>query len=220
MDPRRVRKHLWLRTPSEASILRGTDPSEERLSQGRPDTHLRRAAGSVGIMSGSTSSSPRGDAQHAGSRSASVDAASPSGSHDEKNDLKKGAAMEHTLHHRRQPPSAEIEHAPGAFEHGPGNPMRGPGTAADTAVDTPYPRFASDLPWSARTWYYQLMPFRGMYYDLRRRLPFFVTDWTTAFKPDNWWTVAQYVVRMYFINLMPAMISLHLLGLFLFFVFF
>lgn len=69
---------------------------------------------------------------------------------------------------------------------------------------TAYPKFSGDLPWSERSWMYQLMPFRGMYYDFRRRLPFLISDWTTAFQVQNWWTVLQYIPRMYFINLMPA----------------
>ncbi|CBQ71908.1 related to BOR1-boron efflux transporter [Sporisorium reilianum SRZ2] len=67
-----------------------------------------------------------------------------------------------------------------------------------------YPLFAGDKPWSQRSWAYQLMPFRGMYYDLRRRKPYLVSDWLEGFEPRNWWTVANSVVRMYFINLMPA----------------
>ncbi|UZJ52355.1 hypothetical protein CBS101457_001675 [Exobasidium rhododendri] len=67
-----------------------------------------------------------------------------------------------------------------------------------------FPKFSSDLPWSHRSWLYELMPLRGMYYDFKRRAPFLKSDWTTAFVPKNWWTVVQYIPRMYFINLMPA----------------
>ncbi|TKY87094.1 hypothetical protein EX895_003771 [Sporisorium graminicola] len=67
-----------------------------------------------------------------------------------------------------------------------------------------YPLFAGDKPWSQRSWAYQLMPFRGMWYDLRRRKPYLVSDWLEGFEPRNWWTVANSIVRMYFINLMPA----------------
>ena len=77
-------------------------------------------------------------------------------------------------------------------------------SAAHGDADSAYPRFAGDLPWSERSWWYELMPFRGMYYDFQRRLPFLKSDWTTALYPQNWWTVVQYVPRMYFINLMPA----------------
>ncbi|CDS01192.1 related to BOR1-boron efflux transporter [Sporisorium scitamineum] len=69
---------------------------------------------------------------------------------------------------------------------------------------TTYPLFAGDKPWSQRSWAYQLMPFRGMWYDLRRRKPYLASDWLEGFEPRNWWTVANSVVRMYFINLMPA----------------
>lgn len=63
-----------------------------------------------------------------------------------------------------------------------------------------FPEFAGDLAWSQRTWLYELMPFRGMWYDVRRRLPYYGSDWTEAFHPRNWWTVAQAVVRIYFIK--------------------
>ncbi|KAF6767125.1 Bicarbonate transporter, C-terminal [Kalmanozyma brasiliensis GHG001] len=71
------------------------------------------------------------------------------------------------------------------------------------APDT-YPLFDGDKPWSQRSWAYELMPFRGMWYDLRRRKPYLLSDWVEGFEPRNWWTVANSVVRMYFINLMPA----------------
>ncbi|KAJ1593311.1 hypothetical protein NDA11_007181 [Ustilago hordei] len=68
-----------------------------------------------------------------------------------------------------------------------------------------YPLFDGDLPWSQRSWAYQLVPFRGMWYDLRRRQPYLASDWTDGFEPRNWWTVFNSVIRMYFINLMPAL---------------
>lgn len=67
-----------------------------------------------------------------------------------------------------------------------------------------YPLFAGDKPWSQRSWAYELLPFRGMWYDLRRRKPYLASDWIEGFEPRNWWTVINSVVRMYFINLMPA----------------
>lgn len=63
-----------------------------------------------------------------------------------------------------------------------------------------FPTFAGDLPWSQRSWWYELRPFRGMYYDVKRRLPFVKTDWTSALNPRNWWTILQYIPRMYFIK--------------------
>lgn len=62
------------------------------------------------------------------------------------------------------------------------------------------PSFKGDLPWSQRGWVYELRPFRGMYYDIRRRAPYYLSDWTETFKPRNWWTTAQAVVRIYFIK--------------------
>ena len=67
-----------------------------------------------------------------------------------------------------------------------------------------YPLFAGDKPWSQRSWAYELLPLRGMYYDLRRRSPYLLSDWTTALDRRNWWTILNSVIRMYFINLMPA----------------
>ncbi|PWN35584.1 uncharacterized protein FA14DRAFT_120626, partial [Meira miltonrushii] len=107
-----------------------------------------------------------------------------------------------------------IDHSPGAYEAAPGEPRVDEtiqGSEEENEYDhklgykeKPYPIFAGDKPWSERSWWYELIPFRGMYYDLLRRLPFLLTDWTSAFAPRNWWTVGQYVIRMYFINLMPA----------------
>ncbi|KAN0063099.1 hypothetical protein ACQY0O_004262 [Thecaphora frezii] len=69
----------------------------------------------------------------------------------------------------------------------------------------PYPLFPGDKPWSQRSWAYELIPFRGMWYDLRRRRPFLWRDWTAALEPRNWWTIVNSAVRMYFINLIPAL---------------
>lgn len=55
-------------------------------------------------------------------------------------------------------------------------------------------------PWSERSVWYQFMPFRGMFYDVRGRLPFYPSDWTTAFKPKNFYRVAAASIRMYFIK--------------------
>ncbi|PWN22694.1 hypothetical protein BCV69DRAFT_244614, partial [Microstroma glucosiphilum] len=76
-----------------------------------------------------------------------------------------------------------------------------PGVSSD---ESSFPSFRGDLPWSRRGWLYELKPFRGMYYDVKRRAPYYLSDWTATFEPRNWWTVAQAVVRIYFINLMPA----------------
>ncbi|PWN49316.1 hypothetical protein IE53DRAFT_388489 [Violaceomyces palustris] len=67
-----------------------------------------------------------------------------------------------------------------------------------------YPHFPGDKPWSQRGWLYQFKPFRGMYYDLVRRKPFLRSDWSFSFIPSNLYTIVSSVVRMYFINLMPA----------------
>ncbi|BGP21228.1 inorganic anion exchanger [Rhodotorula toruloides] len=60
-------------------------------------------------------------------------------------------------------------------------------------------------PWPERSWAYELMPFRGMYNDVRRRLPFYVSDWTEGLRPKNWERVVGATIRMYFLNLMPCL---------------
>ena len=62
-----------------------------------------------------------------------------------------------------------------------------------------------ETPWSQRSWLYELRPFRGMWSDVRRRAPYYASDWTDALKPSNVLTVATSVVRIFFINLMPAL---------------
>lgn len=52
---------------------------------------------------------------------------------------------------------------------------------------------------------YQYKPFRGMYYDLKRRIPLYPSDWTLGFRPDNLPQVITATIRMYFINLIPAL---------------
>lgn len=60
-------------------------------------------------------------------------------------------------------------------------------------------------PWSERSFVYQWTPFRGMYYDVKGRLPFYVSDWTDGFKPRNLYRVVAASIRMYWINLLPAL---------------
>jgi hypothetical protein len=55
-------------------------------------------------------------------------------------------------------------------------------------------------PWSQRSFGYQFMPFRGMYHDIKLRLPYYVTDWTLAFKPNNMYRVVAASIRMYFVK--------------------
>jgi hypothetical protein len=93
------------------------------------------------------------------------------------------ADNEQMLHHSHSRKSSDTAHSFGAAAEGPG-----------------YPLFAGDKPWSQRSWLYELVPFRGMYYDVQRRVPFYVRDWTEAVKPKNWFTIADSIVRMYFIK--------------------
>ncbi|WFD33666.1 hypothetical protein MCUN1_000479 [Malassezia cuniculi] len=41
--------------------------------------------------------------------------------------------------------------------------------------------------------------------DVKRRLPYYVDDWLAAFRPENHTTVIVSVVRIFFLNLMPAL---------------
>jgi len=59
-------------------------------------------------------------------------------------------------------------------------------------------------PWSQRSFLYQFMPFRGMFYDVRGRLPFYPSDWTNGFRPKTFYRIVAASIRMYFINLLPA----------------
>ncbi|BGP12253.1 hypothetical protein JCM10213_000054 [Rhodosporidiobolus nylandii] len=60
-------------------------------------------------------------------------------------------------------------------------------------------------PWTKRSWGYQYLPFRGMYHDVKRRLPFYVSDWTEAAEPKNYERVVGATIKMYFLNLFPAL---------------
>ncbi|KAG0148249.1 hypothetical protein CROQUDRAFT_75730 [Cronartium quercuum f. sp. fusiforme G11] len=59
-------------------------------------------------------------------------------------------------------------------------------------------------PWNEQSWSYQFKPFRGIFYDLNRTLPFYPTDWVLGLQPRNLPYVITATIRMYFINLMPA----------------
>jgi hypothetical protein len=47
---------------------------------------------------------------------------------------------------------------------------------------------------------FQWMPFRGMWYDVKRRLPLYASDWTLAFHKRNIYRVSASTIRMYFIK--------------------
>ena len=76
----------------------------------------------------------------------------------------------------------------------------------DTAFETSRPPSTDGLqgdwgtPWSQRSFAYQFMPFRGMYYDVKGRAPYYVNDWVEGFKPKNLYRVAAASIRMYFIK--------------------
>lgn len=64
-------------------------------------------------------------------------------------------------------------------------------------------------PWSQRSYLYQFKPFRGMYYDVKGRLPFYISDWTEGFRPRNMYRVIAATIRMYFIKWVAATIQLY-----------
>ncbi|GAA6047562.1 hypothetical protein JCM3770_005809 [Rhodotorula araucariae] len=81
---------------------------------------------------------------------------------------------------------------------------RGRRRTAYTHVETR--SFSPDRhPWPERSFAYQFLPFRGMYNDVRKRLPFYISDWTDGFRPRNLERVVGATVRMYFLNVMPML---------------
>jgi hypothetical protein len=84
------------------------------------------------------------------------------------------------------------------------------GEEGATVVNRTRPNSLSDLeekfageggkPWSERSYGYQFMPFRGMYYDVKARLPYYVNDWVEGFKPKNLYRIFAASIRMYFIK--------------------
>ena len=62
----------------------------------------------------------------------------------------------------------------------------------------------NSVPWEARSAWYELRPFRGMWADVRRRLPYYASDWTDALRGSSLPIVMASVVQIFFINLMPA----------------
>lgn len=47
----------------------------------------------------------------------------------------------------------------------------------------------------------KVVPFRGMYNDIRRRLPFYASDWLDAWD----YRVIPSTIYMYFANILPAL---------------
>ncbi len=59
---------------------------------------------------------------------------------------------------------------------------------------------ADPHPWPTRKWAYQWRPLRGMWADVRRRAPFYLSDWTEAARPRNWERTVAATVRIYFLK--------------------
>lgn len=56
----------------------------------------------------------------------------------------------------------------------------GPPDKGDREAQTKSKPSRGELPWNQRSVVYQWTPFRGMYYDVKRRLPYYWTDWTSG----------------------------------------
>lgn len=86
------------------------------------------------------------------------------------------------------------------------NPADGSAAASRTLLDSsddsaaPHSSYVEGPPWSKRSTAYQWRPFRGMYQDIRRRAPYYVSDWTLAFRKENLYRVAAATLRMFFIK--------------------
>ena len=98
------------------------------------------------------------------------------------------------LGERRAPSQGRASRAGGL------RPLRMPQMRKDTA----HVHDDTSVPWEARSAWYELRPFRGMWADVRRRLPYYLSDWTDALRGNSLPIVAASVVQIFFINLMPA----------------
>ncbi|GAA5867536.1 hypothetical protein JCM1840_002543 [Sporobolomyces johnsonii] len=79
-------------------------------------------------------------------------------------------------------------------------------SASTRSPSTRSPSLAPDSrPWPQRSLAYQFLPFRGIYTDIRNRLPFYVSDWTEGFKPSNFQRVVGATVRIFFLNIFPML---------------
>lgn len=97
-----------------------------------------------------------------------------------------------TAFERSRPPSDN--------KNTPPNRQGGEGTTSSILDDKDDFAGLGGIPWSQRSFIYQFRPFRGMYHDIKLRLPYYATDWTLAFKPNNMYRVVAASIRMYFVK--------------------
>ncbi|KAK4188192.1 HCO3 transporter family-domain-containing protein [Podospora australis] len=85
---------------------------------------------------------------------------------------------------------------------GPGGPFSGPVTSPlEPAAPTTTTASSSRRKPSSEKWY-KIHLFRGMVNDLRRRAPYYLSDWTT----DAWdYRIVPATVYMFFANILPAL---------------
>jgi len=84
------------------------------------------------------------------------------------------------------------------------DPTTSPKTTGTSVPPSARQTSTDGKPWSQRSWSYQFIPFRGIYFDLKRRVPLYPSDWCFNFKYNKLFQVFSATLRMYFINLMPA----------------
>ena len=86
------------------------------------------------------------------------------------------------------------------------NSIRSPSPTLPTSDRKPSSRrgpasFPADpRPWPTRSWAYQYRPFRGMWADVKRRLPYYCSDWTEAVLPKNMQRTVGTTIRIYFLK--------------------
>lgn len=84
-------------------------------------------------------------------------------------------------------------------ENNNNNNINGDGSSSSMSPDGEFAGMGG-TPWSQRSFFYQFRPFRGMYHDVKLRLPYYASDWTVAFKPNNLYRVIAASIRMYFVK--------------------
>lgn len=117
-------------------------------------------------------------------------------------------ADSNTAFERSRPPSDVKQQTTGGGGPPSGQNRGGRGSSSTTAAgNNGYNAGSNDefaglggTPWSQRSFWYQFRPFRGMYNDVRLRLPYYASDWTLAFKPNNMYRVVAASIRMYFVK--------------------
>ena len=88
---------------------------------------------------------------------------------------------------------------------GSATPATAPVTRAPSPLSQPHRptsrTFTPDPhPWPTRSLLYQYRPFRGLLFDAKNRLPYYLSDWTEGFRHRNLERVLDATIRMYFLK--------------------